>query len=60
MIQFILKVILSIFTVILDIVVKDVCVIISLLLWEKRWVDVPEFIFTKMIWNKDMNVTETK
>ena len=58
MIQFILKVILSIFTGILDCLMINVCVIIALLLWEKRWIKTPEFIFTRMIWNKNMTITE--
>lgn len=60
MINFILKVIISIFTGILDLLIGNVIFIIAILLWEKRWMEVPQFILTRMIWNKNMNITESK
>jgi hypothetical protein len=59
MIQFILKVILSIFTGILDLVINWVITIVAVLLWEKRWIEVPNFILTRMIWNKNMTITDS-
>jgi hypothetical protein len=59
MVQFILKVILSIFTVILDLIIHYVCIILTLLLWENRWGEVPQAIFTRMIWSKNMTITES-
>ena len=58
MIQFILKIILSIFTGILDLTITNLAVILAILLWEKRWMEVPNFIFTRMLWNKNTIITE--
>lgn len=60
MINFIVKTIISIFTGIIDLLIMDLCVILAILLWEKRWIEVPSFILTRMLWDKNMNLTENK
>jgi hypothetical protein len=60
MVQFILKIILSVFTGILDMFIENLTFLLALLLWEERCLEIPNFIFTRMFWNKVVNITENK
>lgn len=51
MVNLLLRVILTIVTILLDIIIMGICLIIGLLLWEDKWVlNDYLFIFTGLLW----------
>ncbi len=56
MILFLLKCGLTIVTLLLDSLIGWICIIFALLLWEKKWMEIADYVFTKILWNKDVNI----